>query len=259
MSKANEILDIELEKLSLGELSDERTRAVEKALERPETVKRLEALRASDEAILEEYPPRVMALQIEARLRALKSETKTSSRIRILVPSLTAAAAAVLLVLIFAPGGVVRQNTEAPPTERIKTFKTPALFVFRKGDESSLMRGQGAREGDVVQLKYNAKGATHGVIFSIDGRGTVTLHFPSNSSGNTALQKEGTAALGYSYELDDAPKFERFFFVTSDKPLNVGEVLEKAEKLGPQERARLPLEAGLNQCDFVLKKVTSSI
>jgi hypothetical protein len=117
-----------------------------------------------------------------------------------------------------------------------------------------LARGDKVTQGDVVQLAYNAMGATHGVIFSIDGRGTVTLHFPSERTGSTALKAKGANALDFSYELDDAPRFERFFFVTSDKPVDVGTVLEKGRELKTPENEKLTLGADMTIKDFMLKK-----
>jgi hypothetical protein len=106
----------------------------------------------------------------------------------------------------------------------------------------------------VIQLKYSAKGAKYGVIFSIDGRGTVTLHYPGGAETPSTLDAGGTHALDFSYELDDAPDFERFFFVTAHHPIDFKAVIEKAKTEKPGAEGRLSLDPSLSQCDFVLKK-----
>lgn len=67
-------------------------------------------------------------------------------------------------------------------------------------------------------MSYVAAGRAHGVIVSIDGRGQVTLHFPADAGAPTALESGRAVPLSHSYELDDAPLFERFMFVTAEAP-----------------------------------------
>ena len=52
--------------------------------------------------------------------------------------------------------------------------------MYRKTDNGAeeLAAGQAARQKDVLQLSYIAADARYGVIFSVDGRGTLTLHLP---------------------------------------------------------------------------------
>jgi hypothetical protein len=61
------------------------------------------------------------------------------------------------------------------------------------------------------------------LIASIDGAGVVTLHYPANADAPalaTALAQKPTS-LPQAYVLDDAPQFERFFFITSEDPIEV--------------------------------------
>ncbi|MFP2934191.1 ActD protein, partial [Pyxidicoccus sp. 3LG] len=151
----------------------------------------------------------------------------------------------------------------APPawvdTERIKG--TPMLRVFRKGtqDAELLSDRTPARRGDLLELSYVSGGRRHGVVVSVDGRGGVTLHLPATLTGSTKLTPGEAVSLGHAYELDDAPDFERFLFVTSDEPLEVAAVLEAARALARQPseaRTRpLPLPATLAQTSFTLEKV----
>ncbi len=77
-----------------------------------------------------------------------------------------------------------------------------------------------ARAGDVLQLRYDASGQRYGMIASLDGAGVVTLHFPAAEDAATAVAAKPTT-LPQAYALDDAPRFERFFFLTADEPIDV--------------------------------------
>ena len=105
-----------------------------------------------------------------------------------------------------------------------------------------------------MQISYVPKGATHGVIVSADGRGKVTLHFPPNASLPTVLKRKDRVPLPFSYELDDAPGFERFFFVTSAFPIPVGQVIRSAGTLGADPGRQLPLPPWLKQKELLLNK-----
>jgi len=72
---------------------------------------------------------------------------------------------------------------------------------------------------------------SYGMILSIDGRGTVTLHLPENKGESTKLESSKQFLLPNAIELDDAPKFERFFFFTSGSPIDVDSVLREAQDL----------------------------
>ncbi|GHT72942.1 hypothetical protein FACS1894124_0480 [Spirochaetia bacterium] len=91
--------------------------------------------------------------------------------------------------------------------------------------------------GSTVQLVYTVKrrpqaaAERYGVIFSIDGRGAVSLHYPYTREGTTRLVEGKQTPLEEAYTLDDAPDYEIFFFVVADTPLDAGAVLRTAESL----------------------------
>lgn len=136
----------------------------------------------------------------------------------------------------------------------------PRLLLHRRDAAEIVRLGDGApaRAGDVVQLSYAAAGNHHGVIVSLDGAGTVTLHHPPDPDDSTHLRPRGEVPLGHAYELDDARDFERFFFVTSgDRPVNVRHVLLATRRLagrGDARRRSLDLPGGLGQTSLTLRK-----
>ncbi|MCP4676843.1 MAG: DUF4384 domain-containing protein [Deltaproteobacteria bacterium] len=253
MNVERRVPDIEIERLALGELSPEREEEVRGLLEEESGgMARLDVLLTSNEEILAEYPPHQMAVQIQER--AAQSDKTAPAKIRawFALPAIASAAAAFALVWMLLP----TVNPNSPEVIILKGPTDPALFVFRKstGEEERLKEGARVKAGDILQLKYAARGAAHGVIFSIDGRGGVTLHFPGAPDKSTALRKGKARALSFSYELDDAPGFERFFFITSSDPLDVNGVLTAGRSLGTNETAPLILPESLAQNDFLLKK-----
>ncbi len=264
-STPRRIPDWKLERLALGELpAAEASRCLAELAEEPGGLERYRALQASDAEILAEYPVEQMALGIEERLAQRRAPRAAGLRWQWAAPAL-AGLAAVLAVVVFLPqgpggpsGGVARP---APEELRDKGL-TPFLRVYRRGSEPEperLEAGSLARGGDQLQLRYGAAGRRFGLILSLDGAGAVTLHAPAAPGLSVALRAGDEVALDFSYELDDAPDFERFVFVTSDAAFSTGPVLAAAQAVADQGVAALaeplPLPPGLEQSSFVLRKV----
>jgi hypothetical protein len=137
----------------------------------------------------------------------------------------------------------------------------PALALFRKTANGSetLADGDVAHEGDVIRIGYRAFGRRYGVIVSLDGRGAVTRHFPERGGTAAALEPQEVVLLAHAYRLDDAPAWERFFFVTADAPFPVAAVEDAARQAAggagrTKAPAVLPLSSALGQSTFVLTK-----
>jgi len=229
--------DLLVEQLLLGELPPERAAEVTRRLEQAGD-DRLEALRASDEAILEAYPAAQVVPDIHRRALAERERTPAPRR-TLWVGSAAlamAAAAAVTLVVVGPWSGPDRDGAPGfltdPDTTRIKGLD-PALEVYRQEGREAirLVDDEAVRTGDLVQLSYIAAGHSYGVIYSVDGNGKVTMHHPLRVEGSTALEPDGRTPLERSYELDDAPRFERFVFVAADEPLVVDGVLDTLRPL----------------------------
>jgi hypothetical protein len=138
--------------------------------------------------------------------------------------------------------------------------RTAAAAEEAAGAEA-LSDGAAVRPGDVLQIGYVAGavgGAVHGAIFSIDGRGVLTLHFPASAAAPTRLEGAGAVLLDYAYRLDDAPEFERFFLVTADRPFPVEAALQAGRALAARplqaRQGSLALPEGLAQWSIVLLK-----
>lgn len=254
-----------LEQLFIGELKDES-----KVGHIPENIRQnmKDDFRAEAEELFGRIPPR----QFEAETKwKMQSEplpdrmTRDRRRPRHLDTSwpamrvLPIAAAAVFAVLvgILATYPSLQPGSDAP-VERIKGME-PELNIYRaEGEKARLLEDRDrAREYDLLQLEYNAAGYPYGVIISIDGRGTVTLHHPTAATRPPELNS-GSVLLPYSYQLDDAPEFERFFFLVSQEEFSLQRVLESAGRMASsRDRGRhgmLELPAGIKQFSVTILK-----
>ena len=140
-----------------------------------------------------------------------------------------------------------------------RTIPTSTSIASRTARPRGSTTERSAGRGDLIQLTYVAEKSKHGVVFSLDGAGSVTLHWPERPDGSTLLKTDGETPLLHAYELDAAPLYERFVFVTSDRPIDVNRVLKAARELASNARsaasASLEIPADWKQSDFTLKKV----
>ena len=270
--------DLLLEQYVLGELPEAEKAWIEAALRSDVSLRvRLEELKASDAAILREAPPAEIAAAIRRRMlssgdpraRGLLGRVRKAVR-----PASAFLFPAVAAILVLA-GVVMARGRLFPSADELARPKggSPEILVFAKtasGPTLELREGAVAAAGDLLQIEYTAGGARHGAIFSLDGRGTITRHFPelgdsSAQSGPTQersaekapLLAVGGAFLGSGYELDDAPGFERFFIVSSGEAFGLVVVTDALRDLftsgqGASGSPRLP--RGLDWKSFLLRK-----
>ncbi|MCQ2575589.1 MAG: hypothetical protein MJ162_02520 [Treponema sp.] len=189
----------------------------------------VEELQKDNEEILADYPVDSMKTAVMGKLAAGKNRNHRFYMQKMVIAfSSMAAAIAVVLILPFmlnSRNDVYNEISEISSTERIKgngkAGPEPQLYVYqKKGNEIvKLENGVKAVAGDCVQISYKNKEMNYGYIFSVDGNGCITSHYPSEGSEAEILSKGmAETALDFSYVLDDAPAFECFVFVTSEKP-----------------------------------------
>jgi hypothetical protein len=115
--------------------------------------------------------------------------------------------------------------------ERVKGLDT-SLLIFRNtpdGAVEELTDGTPVAAGDHLQIAYVAAGRSHGMIFSVDGNGVVTLHYPDFPGGPSELVQGGSTALPFAYVLDDAPRYEEFYFLTAPEAVPTAEIITQVE------------------------------
>jgi hypothetical protein len=237
--------DIVLERYRLNELPPAEYNRLSDRLRHDEALRlRLELLDQSDMEIRRDYPPEFFIQRTQERVPARGQFPRWA------LPAVLVAAT--LLVVL-----VPRMGPSEGDGDRIKGL-LPGLSVYRKTDTGSETLADGAivHSGDVIRLGYRAAGKPYGVILSIDGRGAVTLHLPPNGDQAASLHSEPTVLLDQAYELDDAPRWERFYFVTSEASFAVQPVMDAARRTAsnPGAQPRLELPRGLDQSIFLLQK-----
>jgi hypothetical protein len=222
-----------LERYRLGELDPGEKYRVEDFLRtNKDAARRLEELKVQDREIKDAYP-------LERALSGYRIKIRIFP-LRRAFAILGASAAAVLLVLGLSLSGGQRDSGF---TDRIKGGSE--LRVYLKPGDTSLDDNAVLHEGSTVQLAYTAGEGRYGVIFSIDGRRTVTLHYPYRVNGSTALNAGRRTALEEAYTLDDAPDCEIFFFIISDTPVNAAEILDRAKILAENPHTAQARGAGV--------------
>lgn len=253
------IPDWKLERFLTGDLPEEEMNKLHE-LEANDAVfaNRVKMLREDNKAILSKLPFETLAANLgtgaagEGRANlgtgaagtAAKNAVKNAPRFTLVKFAAVAMFVfAVALVAFFAQretsvmnervGGDVAnvngsQNTQVALAEtqsdtRIKGFdsrmevwkKTPAGIVQLNDLDS-------VGEGDEIQLRYAVPEKCFGLLFSMDGNGALTLHMGDGVKA-IELAPGKMNSLPFAYKLDDAPYFEKFFFVTSPKEFAVEE------------------------------------
>ena len=99
---------------------------------------------------------------------------------------------------------------------RMEVWKKTSVGIVQLNDLDSV------GEGDEIQLRYAVPEKCFGLLFSMDGNGALTLHMGDGVKA-IELAPGKMNSLPFAYKLDDAPYFEKFFFVTSPKEFAVEE------------------------------------
>lgn len=251
MTDVKQISDFKLERYLLGELPEVEMAALRKREAEDELfAARVKMMREEGERFLAENPFSALEDKLENDQRSVER-------------SLWLRVAAVLVVAfgIFSVVVLNRQTDIVNDTSaasgmdvamadvdngtRIKGM-TPGLEVWKKmGDSAVQMVNLGeAREGDEIQLRYRVPQKCFGMLFSMDGNGTVTMHM---GEGNRAVELEPgkMTTLPFAYKLDNAPKFEKFFLLTSGEMFEFdGNDIDKTLK-----------SSGVESVSFTLRKV----
>jgi hypothetical protein len=257
-----------VERLALGELGPEEAAGLRRRLEAegrsPDEA--IAALAASSQEILAAHPVSVVAAAVRRRAAAPhRAPARPLWRGLVLGAPLAGAGLAFALMVVRptsmplpATDGV--EETAAEQTRMKGTVATgPRLVVYRQGRAGTERLADGARatRGDLVQLATAGGAGAWGMVLSIDGAGRVTLHWPEGGGPAGSLAAAETR-LPSAYELDDAPAFERFLLISTDRPFEVGAVLDAARAIaahpGSARVAPLPIGGRFRQASLTLDK-----
>lgn len=247
-----------LEQYILNELSIEESEQIRKACkENKDLNKYIQDLRESSAQILATYPVHLVSTQILDRIDSMKKRNSNKMRIRPLMAG-GISLAFFLIFLFVIPDYTGFKSIIFTTNERVKGNASHlSLYLKTEHGHEKLSNEQEVSKGDIIQIGYESMGQKYGVIFSIDGRGCVTLHYPYKVSGDHSLKSQNEHFLNNSYELDDAPDFERFFFVYSNNKIKVSSIIDAAKRMAKSDTAKngsIVLPSGIKQMSLILKK-----
>jgi len=245
------IPDWKLEKYLTGDLPAEEMHEIREMEASDEIFAgRVKMLREDNAAILKRLPFEKLSEKIATMPGRSNAGAGNTVRVNFKLVKLAAAAALVLAVVTVAlfsqrslseQGGTVlatATNTQVMEVAmvagseagddglRIKGLSARMEVWKKTGDSAVQMENLGeAREGDEIQLRYAVAEKCFGLLFSMDGNGTITMHM-GHENRAVALEPGKMTTLPFAYKLDNAPKFEKFFFLTSKSEfeLNAGDI-----------------------------------
>ena len=251
MTDVKQISDFKLERYLLGELPEVEMAALRKREAEDELfAARVKMMREEGKRFLAENP----FSGLEDKLENDQRSVERSLWLRV-AAVLVVAFGIFSVVVLNRQTDIVNDATAASGMDvamadvdngtRIKGM-TAGLEVWKKmGDSAVQMVNLGeAREGDEIQLRYRVPQKCFGMLFSMDGNGTVTMHM---GEGNRAVELEPgkMTTLPFAYKLDNAPKFEKFFLLTSGEMFEFdGNDIDKTLK-----------KDGVESVSFTLRKV----
>ncbi len=227
------IPDWKLERYLTGDLPAEEMREI-RDMEATDEVfaGRVKLLREDNAAILKKLPFEKLSEKISA-MPGRSNGAGNTVRVNFTLVKFAAAAALVLAVVTVAlfsqrditvPAqsangtmdvAMVTDVENAMGDTRIKGLDA-RMEVWKKIGDSAVQMSNldEAREGDEIQLRYSVPEKCFGLLFSMDGNGTLTMHMAEGNKA-IALEPGKMTTLPFAYKLDNAPKFEKFFFLTS--------------------------------------------
>lgn len=255
MTSVNKISDFKLERYLLGELSEKEMRELqERELSDEIFAARVAEMRLQGKRFVAENP----FVALEAKMAAAEQSANDEHNV-VSVRWLKVAAALVIALGVFSMVVLNRDDAtydrdsasmqvamaDVDDGTRIKGMQA-SLEVWKKtGDSAVQMVNLGdAHEGDEIQLRYRVPQKCFGMLFSMDGNGTITMHM---GEGNKAIELEPgkMTTLPFAYKLDNAPKFEKFFLLTSQNSFEIdGNDIDKSLK-----------QTGVENVSFTLRKV----
>ncbi|MBN2434061.1 MAG: hypothetical protein JXK07_02195 [Spirochaetes bacterium] len=227
--------DLTLEQYLLHELSESEYAEVADAIEKDSALRlRLLKIEESNHDFFTAHP---VSLNVSLITRAVdNSQLKTDNKI-IKAPSflsqlfslknafaLSATLSVIVALFIFMPRNNEMLNGVSDQTSDVTRIKgSTSIMIYSKGEDgvTVLQNRSTVKSGDHLQIVYQNDNNTFGAILSIDGNGNITKHLPQDGEISRSIERGSRVILQNSYVLDNAPRFEKFYFFVSKKPFQI--------------------------------------
>jgi hypothetical protein len=240
---AEPVTDFDLERYRLGELPPKETEALRLRLSADAALKeRLRTLELRDAAFAESHPAERWVPRIAdaagrnpdpvARPKPARREKPAGGFSRLTGGfwdyrrffddrRMRFAFGFAVLVLAALPVWL-RQSPEEKDGTRLKG-QSAELKLYRKTDTGAAPLSPDARvkAGDAIQIRFHPGLYAFAAVFSVDGNGSVTRHWPTRPDGNSRISSLPGFLLPNAFQLDSAPRFERFYLFLSQDSLDL--------------------------------------
>ncbi|MDH5716843.1 MAG: DUF4384 domain-containing protein [Spirochaetia bacterium] len=265
---SEKIPHLKLEQYLLNELPPREMEEISRKIKTDKVLnKKIDELKKSNHEILKKYDPINMASQIQNKLNLQKAQLENNNKKSIFSSKLYLygglAFSSVLVLFLLLPMGARQDLNNSEHYNKIELTRlkgeSEKLFVYiQRNNKIDLLSNEAiVYEGDKLQLAYKSE-FDYGLILSIDGRGAITLHLPHEKNASLKINKNEKTGLPYSYTLDDAPVFEKFFFLTSEKEFYVTDIMKIVNKFANDTaivfNSNLPLDENIKQTTFIVSK-----
>ncbi|SHK51064.1 hypothetical protein SAMN05720759_103182 [Fibrobacter sp. UWB12] len=241
------IPDWKLERFLTGDLPEEEMNKL-RELEANDAVfaNRVKMLREDNKAILSKLPFETLAANLGTDAAGIAAKIAAKNAGRFTLVKFAAAAMfvfAIALVAFFAQSETSVMNERVGSDVATVNGSQNTQVALAENESDTRIKGLDARmevwkktpagivqlndldsvgEGDEIQLRYAVPEKCFGLLFSMDGNGALTLHMGDGEKA-VELAPGKMNSLPFAYKLDNAPYFEKFFFVTSSKEFAVEE------------------------------------
>jgi hypothetical protein len=218
MRRSHSFRDWEIERLILNESNLDSDHTPRESLQ-----SKIEEITQSNETILKKYPKELVVRSILKKAKKERPKTEIRGFFQYRVAALAACVGVIWFSFdISSHPGQIR-------TKGLQDY----LNIYRKTEHAieKLKPGSKVRAHDLLQISYVSTGNQFGCIFSVDSAQHVTIHYPYPEVSKQAeiLEPSKEVALPSSYELDQLPGPETFYFVTSTHPFAVDSVIEQVK------------------------------
>lgn len=256
MNQNNETIpQWKLERFILGELPKKELEALQARVRVDHDLQnRLSELKIQNDKYIANIDLEALANRIHGKHRINISQKFTTKKLNwFSIPVTAIACMAILFIGIF----VYTSNKSTLTDDRVKGGGNRIeLWQKKEGIVANILNNALLEKGDVIQIRIHPEKKCFGVVVSLDGRGTWTTHLPDSGSTSKAIKPGKDEFLDFAYQLDDAPNYEVFWLVTSDKTFNIDTLMNHFKQLNgsPVPPSSLPLNKSFTQTRISIRK-----